>query len=583
MTDRISALYVDLYQVTPDVDFDLYVVDEDDEIVARSTDTGTSDESIVLLPEVSNYRFEPGSKYTVLVHGQNLKVGTMVLPTANVRLEVGWDVLNMWLTKDGEQASDIGTGEAVSVTVNFEDRTMVQDLGCVQGYLTAGPHDFALLYEKVNACYVSEPPPVVPAWDPDNLTVEYTVETDRGPSPFAPWTIGGVDVPTALGRNWDRAVWTLQVTNNDPTFATPNIDLNADVTDYFGRLDPEFDGFVITPTVGSHGYNPMGPWGQVITWTGSLTVGESFTMSWASIMDPDMAMSDDHLSGVYDGGTLPYFEGACVYFRSFRTTGSEKMADPSLVYPGDTVNYTIALMNPSAEDRNVFVSDELDPALEFVSATNGATYDAANHRVTWGGPLNGSSIMSQTFDIEVTVADTALVGYISNCADVFTKLDDDYVGSYCDSVYVQPSAQVTIDKEVDDIDALGGDTLAYSIVMQNAGPLTATEAILTDMIPMYLTVITDSLWIDQGAGTAMLPADAYDEDDGLLSWEGDLGAGDTYTITFQATITDSAPVEWAIINAAEFTADNAMWKYDSALTEVVGLLSVYMPVVLRGS
>jgi uncharacterized repeat protein (TIGR01451 family) len=496
--------------------------------------------------------------------------------------------------------SAIGAGEAVTITVNFDDDTMVQDASCLSGRLTVGPDDFLLFDEIVNVCYVSEPQPPPAAWDPDNLTVEYTVETARGPSPFIRWNIGGVGVPTALGREWDMATWTLRVTNDDPTYDTPNMNLYAELDNLFETFISSypyqvqlFDAFVTAPTVGTYGYDPANPWmgTPVITWTGSLAVGESFEMSWTGYMDEDMAQYDDHLSLVYDPddfwGTGGVWDGAAaadVYYRSFRTTGSYKMADVSGVYPGDTVNYTVVLENPSSVDTNVFVSDELDPDFTFVSATNGATYDAAEHRVTWGGMLSGSTLVSQTFDVQVTVADEADIGYIDNCADIYLKLDDDWWSTYCDSIYVQPSAYVDVVKTVDRINGFPEDLLNYTIVMENAGPLAASNGVLTDVIPSYATVVPNSLGINMGTGqTVQLPARFWDEDEGVLFFFNDTATTEIYTITFQATIDADAPEEWAIINPAEFTADNAMWTYDSALTEVFGFRYIYMPLVLRDS
>jgi uncharacterized repeat protein (TIGR01451 family) len=252
-----------------------------------------------------------------------------------------------------------------------------------------------------------------------------------------------------------------------------------------------------------------------------------------------------------------------------------------MVYPGDPVTFTVELVNQSAEDTPIFVSDPLDSALKFDSATNGAAYDADKHRVTWSGDMPGSWDGMETFEIHATVADTATVGSIDNCAYLYRKLDDDRHSSFCDSIYVEPSAHVTVTKTADTVAGYGEDRLTYNIVMYNDGPLATSNAVLTDAIPSYLTVISGSLGIDKGAGVVDLPEGSWDEETGVLRWEGDLGAGETYTVTFQATVDEDAPEAWAIINAAEFTADNAMWKYNSALTEVLEMNEVYLPLVMR--
>jgi hypothetical protein len=103
-----------------------------------------------------------------------------------------------------------------------------------------------------------------------------------------------------------------------------------------------------------------------------------------------------------------------------------------------------------------------------------------------------------------------------------------------------------------------------------------------DEIPAYITVLSNTIGIDLGTGsTVQLPVGSWDMESGVLNWEGDLAAGETYTISFQATIDEDAMPEWAIINAVDFSADNASALFDSVLTEVLEYFQVYLPITMR--
>jgi uncharacterized repeat protein (TIGR01451 family) len=285
---------------------------------------------------------------------------------------------------------------------------------------------------------------------------------------------------------------------------------------------------------------------------------------------------------VYDYDTgVPYDTAkgawAGVLYRSFMTTGSYKMA-PAAVLAGDGFTYNIRLANPSAEDRHVYFADPLPDEVEFVSVTGSATYDTNTHTVSWDGMLDGTTLSIVDFDIVVTARDTLTYSTVIQNQAVITSAQPPGgtlvpAGMLTAQTVVGTAADLAVAKSVDAIEGIVGDALNYTVVFGNNGAERAVGVLMEDVVPAYLTVATDTL-------TATLPGITYNG--GLMRWTGNLDAGAEVTVTFQATINDTATEGLALINAATVEADNFPWRqYDSALTEIYGMQYIYLPLVMR--
>jgi len=575
------------------VDADLYVTDETGAVVAKSQTWGTANEAVVLTPPAGEYRFEKGAKYTIWVHGYG-KPGTVVFPPSDVHLNITWDALNLWLSAEHPDVhvSAIGAGEMVSVTLHFDKPGWSPGDPDLSARLLAGPSVLPGAFDEL-VTIERDDPPGAPVWSSDNLDVSVTADSIRGAG-SAKWSIGGVPIPTALVAAGERVTYTVSLENLDP-LDSPNLYVDAwplpedYVCMYFGLCTDQVDGVaygLITGTLGTFDY------GGGIEWTGPISSGDSIEFSYWVEMPADMAPGDNHTSGVdvYEGTSYldPWIGWGLAggYDRAFDYGfDGDKMSSAYTVVAGETFTYTIHFENYSAEDRYIYFSDPLPDEVTYVSATGGATYDAGTHAVTWLGFMPGGTNFSDAvvdFDIVVQAkSDLKHNTLIVNEATVANKQDGTPVAYLYAYTYASMSTSLSVEKTVDIIGGYGGDLLTYNIVIHNTGDHLATNAVMTDVIPSYLTVVTDSLWIDKGAGAAFLPEDVYDEDTGILRWEGDMAAGDTYTITFQTTIDEGAPAEWAIINPAEFVADNAATVYNSALTEVFELPIIYLPIIMR--
>jgi uncharacterized repeat protein (TIGR01451 family) len=306
-------------------------------------------------------------------------------------------------------------------------------------------------------------------------------------------------------------------------------------------------------------------------------------------MDPDLQVGPSAVSRygsfVYDPvywWTLdPYIwdglEAATAYSRPFRLSDTwgetEKLADPEVVGPGENVDYTLALYNPSAEDMPLFVKDMLPEEVEFVSASAGATYDAVNHAVMWSGVVSGTSLTTTDIDITVKVMDDVDEGtIIENDAEVSNKFDGASIWDMSADVLVDDgmNPDLMVEKTVDKLIGRSGDKLLYTITLENMGDEDAMDAYIEDVIPDFLVVDESSI---TGGATY---------DDGTIMWEGDLAVGASVEITFMVVVTADAPVDWVLLNAAISGADNTWWEsYNSAVTEVMPFYYTYMPVLVK--
>jgi uncharacterized repeat protein (TIGR01451 family) len=420
----------------------------------------------------------------------------------------------------------------------------------------------ALYDDLVNLYRTVAPPPVGPAPD---AAFNKSFEAERGPSSFS-----NNGYPTFLANTGDVITFTLDVMN------TGEISGTFYVEDWILSDWEILDGFVYTDTqvyqVDSY------PW-KILYYSVELEPGESSQIVYRTVFNnynggtgwavPNYMDVYNDDTGYYYGGTINY-----AYVRSFRFYDAAgetmKLSDPYEVAPGGAVNYTLSLYNPSAEDREVWIKDTLPEEVEFVDASDGWTYDPATHSVTWGGWLYGSAYPQDQYLTVAVGSDVEEGTWFENEAFIAYKYEGFpqwwmWADNYVDDGL---NPDLVVEKTVDTLLGPIGTELAYTIELANDGTETAINATLHDAVPSMLDVDETSI-----TGGAMY-------EDGVLHWTGDLAVGESKTFTFMATINDTATPNFAIINPAEAWADNQWWSaFNSALTEVLGMSHVFLPVI----
>ena len=175
----------------------------------------------------------------------------------------------------------------------------------------------------------------------------------------------------------------------------------------------------------------------------------------------------------------------------------EKSVAPTSADPGDTVAYTIAYSNTGTMDlTGVTIVD--DPDETYVASvgaiSNRGVYD--DDEITWAiGNLAAGASGSVTYQATLKDEDAFTVN-VPTPVDNVAVIDSDQTGPAEDTATVtvtrllQPVPGLTIDKVGSVTTAHIGDTVAYTITVQNTGNITLTN----------VTVVDAKLGIDKNLG-----------------------------------------------------------------------------------
>ena len=161
---------------------------------------------------------------------------------------------------------------------------------------------------------------------------------------------------------------------------------------------------------------------------------------------------------------------------------------------GSNVVFTVQVANSGPDDaQNVVVRDQLPPGMSFVSSTaTVGSYDSTTS--LWTIP---TMVVGKIERLEI-VARVNIVGERTNTAEIVesSQFDPDSTPGNNnpeeddqDSVTLIPElVDLALAKLVDNPNPDVGETVRFSILMDNAGPSDATEVEVTDLLPPGLTI-----------------------------------------------------------------------------------------------
>ncbi len=140
-------------------------------------------------------------------------------------------------------------------------------------------------------------------------------------------------------------------------------------------------------------------------------------------------------------------------------------------------------------------------------------------------------------------------------------------GNYQRTGSIPPGTLEGSVKMVEPIQAGPGDTLTYTIRLDNAGPARPGVRV-TDTLPLELYYLGD-LWASAGS---------YGEAGGVITWTGNMLANGLVTITFGVTVSEQITEPHTIANTA-FINDGRgkIWERRSAM--VVNGYAIYLPLL----
>jgi uncharacterized repeat protein (TIGR01451 family)/fimbrial isopeptide formation D2 family protein len=242
------------------------------------------------------------------------------------------------------------------------------------------------------------------------------------------------------------------------------------------------------------------------------------------------------------------------------------------VDPGDTLEYTVTLTNTLDPLNNVVFTDTMPTNTSYVAAsltTNAGTTDesAAPDLLVDVGDMATNAVVTITFRVTVD-AGTPTGTVISNQGSVDSDqttpepTDEDGVdgnGDQPTDIPVGPVATINnplyvqkIVNWLDDVDAssdiTAGDTLRYTLIIENNGNQALTNISVTDTIPAGLTFIGGSDSVT-GAGTINVAGSA------VTITIPSIPAGDFEIAEFDVTVDAFAPTSASFVNQADTDSD----------------------------
>jgi uncharacterized repeat protein (TIGR01451 family) len=205
---------------------------------------------------------------------------------------------------------------------------------------------------------------------------------------------------------------------------------------------------------------------------------------------------------------------------------------------GDIIAFTVTLTNQGPNGATgVTVRDQLPAGLTFVSASaSQGTYNPATAIWSVGNLANGAAA-TLTLQARVVAA-----GARTNTATVATsdQTDSDPTNNQASATATPQQADVQVTKTVSNPTPNVGDTITFTITVNNTGPNAATNVAVTDSLPAGLSFITAAA--SQGS---------YSSTTGIWTI-GTMAVGAPQTLTIQArVVSPDAQTNTATINHAD--------------------------------
>ena len=161
----------------------------------------------------------------------------------------------------------------------------------------------------------------------------------------------------------------------------------------------------------------------------------------------------------------------------------EKTASPDPVVGGGEITYRLTVRNngPSVAS-NFTVVDTLPPDVTLAAAPSGADWTFNQQNGTYTGTLAVGSSTSYTFRGKVNVGSGNIVNSaVVNQGNVPDTNPDNNAAQV--TTAVTAGADVSITKSVSPAPAAAGSQVTYALTVRNAGPSTATNVAVTDVLP----------------------------------------------------------------------------------------------------
>ncbi|WP_416970237.1 isopeptide-forming domain-containing fimbrial protein [Streptomyces sp. 4F14] len=337
---------------------------------------------------------------------------------------------------------------------------------------------------------------------------------------------------TTTPKPGDKVTYTVTVQNSG-TAAYPGATFNDDLT---ALLDDAAYNNDANATSGSVSYSS-----PTVSWTGDLAVGATATITYSVTIDaPDNGdqvltntlVSTSAGSNCRSGSTDPNCTAGPYDVPSVQIT---KTVSPAKPLPGDTITYTVSLVNTGSSDYDgASFTDDLTNVLDDATwldqttpADGSVTY--ASPKLSWTGDVPVGQTQTVTYAVKLndpTTGDGKVTNSVvgpagSNCAPGSTD-------NRCTAA-IDGLPELHISKSVSPVNPVAGQKATYTVTVQNTGSATYTGASWSDDLT---SVLDDAAYNNDASATAGSVSWASPK----LSWTGDVTAGASATITYSVTV-----------------------------------------------
>jgi len=323
---------------------------------------------------------------------------------------------------------------------------------------------------------------------------------------------------------------------------------------------------------------PLSGSGNVISFQGNIPAGSNnrIAIAVSGIADPDSAGSVTNVARVSDSNGNEYT--GTVTTRVTRAWQlSVVKSGPASVNAGERISYLITATNPGPSNARDISVNDMVPAtvsnVNWVAMANGnatitgPTSGTGNNILVTGNIAAGAGNNIQLI-VNGEIPANAAEGTISNFA-ALKRPDGATVNSPAVRTVITHAAKLRIMKQVA-ASAHAGDSLRYTITVNNAGPSDTSGVVINDMVPAALKGVS---WNATAAGAAHI-AGATGGSGNNVSLHADLPAGAANTVTltivgqidpdYAGTISNQATVGDIISNT---TTTNVTAAYDLKVTK----------------
>ena len=322
-----------------------------------------------------------------------------------------------------------------------------------------------------------------------------------------------------------------------------------------------FDFGTVTTTAGSCTAtgNPQVNGGEVNCSLGDLAPGEEASIEVQLLPEERMSINDTAVasSDIYDPNNINNSASDGVGVDPVANLALTKTATPEPVTAGTQLTYDLTVTNNGPSTAvNVVVEDVLPAGVTIDSVSSSAGTCNA------GVPGDGALPTTCTFDsmavgipatmqIVVTV-EPQILGVLGNNArvysDVFDTDNSDNLATTATTVEASADLMVTKSDSPDPV--LAGEMLTYDVTVQNNGPSTAVDVMVSDVLPDEVSF--QGYIVSNGSGTCQYlegPPKAVECD------LNDLGPGEFVTVYIQVLVNSSVPDGTSIFNTASASSN----------------------------